>query len=66
MTGSDLITELDGKTLYDPLLIPKNMLRETEDVFLDGLTLFDVERTLGVRIRTFSDGAEFISCLFEE
>ena len=66
VTGSDLITKLDGKTLYDPLLIPKNMLRETEDVFLDGLTLSDVERSLGVRIRTFSDGAEFISCLFEE
>ena len=66
VTGSDLITELKGKVLSDPLLIPKNMLRETEDVFLDGLTLSDVERALDRRIRTFSDGAEFISCLFEE
>ena len=66
VTGSDLISALQGKRLSDPLLIPKNMLKETEDVFLDGLTLSDVERTLGVRIRTFSDGTEFISCLFEE
>ena len=66
VTGSDLITELRGKTLFDPLLIPKNMLRETEDVFLDGMTLSEVEETLGVSIRTFSDGTELISRLFEE
>lgn len=66
VTGSDLIAELSGKPLSDPLLIPKNMLRETEDVFLDGMTLAAVEEALGVRIRTFSDGTELISCLFEE
>lgn len=66
VTGSDLLTELNGKTLLSPLLIPKNMLRETEDVFLDGKTLSEVEKTLGVRIRTFSDGTELISCVFEE
>lgn len=66
VTGSDLKTELSGKDLSDPLLIPKNMLRETEDVFLDGMTLRDVEAALGVRIRTFADGTELISCLFEE
>ena len=66
VTGSDLITELAGKPLSDPLLIPSNMLRETEDVFLDGMTLKQTEDNLGVRIRTFSDGTELISCLFEE
>ena len=66
VTGSDLLTELTGKTLSDPLLIPKNMLRETEDVFLDGMTKDDIERALGVHIRTFSDGTELISCVFEE
>ena len=66
VTGSDLLTELSGKALSDPLLIPKNMLRETEDVFLDGMTLADVESALGVSIRTFADGTELISCLFEE
>ena len=66
VTGSDLISELNGKTLSDPLLVPKNMLRETEDVFLDGMKLSDVESALGVLIRPFADGTELISCLFEE
>lgn len=66
VTGSDLVAALFGKPLSDPLLIPKNMLRETDDVFLDGMTLSAVEAKLGVRIRTFSDGTELISCLFEE
>ena len=66
VTGMDLLSELSGKDLTDPLLIPKNMLRETEDVFLDGMTLSEVESGLGVSIRTFADGTELISCLFEE
>lgn len=66
VTGSDLLKELTGKTLTDPLLIPHNMLRETEDVFLDGMTLAEVEAALGVSIRTFCDGTELISQLFEE
>lgn len=66
VTGSDLIEELRNKPLIAPLLIPKNMLRETEDVFLDGMTLSDVESQLNVPIRTFADGTELISCLFEE
>lgn len=66
VTGSDLIAALSGKALSAPLLIPHNMLRETENVFLDGMTLHDVERALGVPIRSFTDGTEFISCLFEE
>ena len=66
VTGSDLIEELSGKPLQSPLLIPKNMLRETENVFLDGMTLSDAEQKLGTRIRAFSDGTELISYLFEE
>lgn len=66
VTGSDLVEELSGKPLSDPLLIPKNMLRETEDVFLDGMTLSEAEAKLGIRIQTFSDGTQLISRLFEE
>lgn len=66
VTGQDLIAELKDKPLSDPLLIPHNMLRETEDVFLDDMRVSDVERTLGVTIRSFSDGTELISELFEE
>ncbi len=66
VTGKDLIEELQGKPLSDTLLIPHNMLRETEDVFLDGMTRNDVEQALHVSIRSFRDGTELISELFEE
>ena len=66
VTGQDLIEELRDKPLSDPLLIPHNMLRETEDVFLDGMKLSEVSEALGISIRSFSDGTELISELFEE
>jgi len=66
VTGGDLIAELSGKSLSAPLLLPHNMLRETEDVFLDGKTVKDVEAALHVPIRTFGDGTELIMRLFEE
>ena len=66
VTGSDLVTVLSGKAIDGPLLIPHNMLRETEDVFLDGMTLSDVSRALGTDIRSFADGTELITRLFEE
>lgn len=66
VTGSDLIAELTGKPIGATLLIPQNMLRAQEDVFLDGMTVKDVESALQVRIRTFGDGTELISLLFEE
>ena len=66
VTGKDLIDELSTKPLSDPLLIPHNMLRETENVFLDGMTLSEAEHALEVRIRSFQDGEELISELFEE
>ena len=66
VTGSDLIAALKDKPLTAPLLIPHNMLRETEDVFLDGMTLKDVETALNIPIRPFADGTAFISRVFEE
>jgi len=66
VTGSDLVAELKDQPLNDELLIPQNMLRETEDVFLDGMTLTEAENSLRVRIKPFSDGTELISYLFKE
>ena len=37
VTGKDLIAQLKGRDLGERLLIPINMLRHGEDVFLDGL-----------------------------
>lgn len=50
ITGGDLIRQLRGKELGTRLLIPSNMLRSGEQVFLDNITVEDVERELGVPV----------------
>lgn len=65
VTGQDLVYELSDKRLKDTLLIPGNMLREREDVFLDGMTVRDLEKALTVSVRTFTDGWDLVRLLFE-
>ena len=50
ITGQDLIAQLKGKELGQHLLIPSNMLRAGEQVFLDDVTLSQVEEALGVPV----------------
>ena len=50
ITGQDLIKQLAGKDLGERLLIPCNMLRQGEEVFLDDVTVTEAERILGVPI----------------
>ncbi|MBE6949674.1 MAG: DUF512 domain-containing protein [Ruminococcaceae bacterium] len=50
VTGGDLINQLRGKQLGEKLLIPQNMLRHGEGVFLDDVTLEDVERELNIKV----------------
>ena len=66
VTGQDLCEELCDKPLEKTLLIPGNMLRAKEDVFLDGMTVSDVESALHVRIVPVSDGADLVRKLFED
>src|SRR5699024_12779905 len=44
ITGQDLIAQLKDQPLGETLLLPCNMLREGENVFLDDVTVEDVER----------------------
>ncbi len=65
LTGRDIINQLREKPLGEELLIPKNTLRYTEDVFLCGTTLAELEGALGVKVRvTDNDGYDFISAVF--
>lgn len=48
ITGGDLMEQMKERILGERLLIPCNMLRVDEDVFLDDYTLADVEKTLQV------------------
>ena len=48
ITGQDLIGSLRGQELGQRLLLPDNMLRYHENVFLDDVTIEQVEDALGV------------------
>lgn len=64
VTGGDLVAQLMGVQSADPLLIPRTMLRENDEVFLDGMTLQAAEKVLKRRIRPVADGADMIEILF--
>lgn len=71
ITGQDLIKQLKerkdrGEYLGDVLQIPSNMLRMGEQVFLDDLTVEDVERELGMNVVAVeSGGREFIEAVLD-
>ena len=46
LTGQDLLAQLTGKELGDALLLPCNMLRSGEEVFLDDMTVGELEKAL--------------------
>ena len=50
ITGQDLIAQLKGKPLGQRLLIPCNMLRNEEDIFLDDVSISDAELALQVQV----------------
>ena len=59
VTGGDLISQLKGRSLGERLLIPQNMLRAGDSIFLDDVTVSDVSRALGVPVVIVGqDGAE--------
>ena len=61
ITAQDLIAQLKGRELGEELLLPCNMLRSGEDVFLDDLTVADVEKALQTKLRIVeSDGCDFV------
>lgn len=61
ITAQDLIAQLKGQELGEELLLPCNMLRSGEEVFLDDLTVADVEKALQIKIRIVeSDGCDFV------
>ena len=68
VTGQDLIAQLQeqqgGETLGESLLVPANMLRSGEQVFLDDVTVQDVERALGIPVTVIEpDGGSFVEAL---
>ena len=65
VTGGDLIDQLRGKDLGQRLLIPVNMLRHGQDVFLDDVTVAQVEEALGVPVTPVNqDGFDLCDAIF--
>lgn len=46
VTGSDIVKQLEGIDLGDRVYIPQNMLKSDEDIFLDDMTLKELENKL--------------------
>lgn len=64
LTGQDIRDQLLGKDLGERLLLPENVLRSGERVFLDDLTVEDLEKALQVKIDIVkSNGCGFINAI---
>ncbi|MDD6735169.1 MAG: DUF512 domain-containing protein [Clostridiales bacterium] len=61
VTAGDIIRTLEGEPKFDELIIPDCMLRDGEDIFLDNITLDELEERLGMPVTpTPNDGYIFI------
>lgn len=64
ITGTDLIDQLKGKALGEKLLLPCNMFRSGEEVFLDDITLSELNEALQVETYIVkSSGRDFIEAV---
>ncbi len=64
LTGQDILAQLRDKPLGRRLLLPRNVLRSGETVFLDDLTLEELKNTLQVEINIVkSSGYDFIDAV---
>lgn len=66
LTGQDLLEQLKEKDLGECLLLPCNLLRSGEDVFLDDIRVKELENQFQTPIRIVEeDGADFVAAVLE-
>lgn len=67
LTGSDLMDQLSNKELGNELLLPGVMFKAEEAVFLDDVTLEELENTLQVKVNIVkSSGQDFLNSVIGE
>ena len=67
LTGQDIMAQLKDKDMGEKLLLPQNVLKNGEPVFLDDYTLDYVEKALQVRIDIVkSSGRDFIEAILSD
>ncbi len=67
LTGQDIARQLKGKSLGEFLLLPCNLLRDGENVFLDDMTVEQLEKELGVPVKIVEEhGRDFAAAVLKE
>ena len=67
LTAQDIISQLKDKPLGDALLLSTSMFKTNTDIFLDDMTISDVENALGVKvIVTENDGYDLLDKILHE
>ncbi len=66
LVGRDIVEQLKGKNLPEYMIITNSMLRHDEDIFLDNMTISDVEKALNIKIKSVNnDGFELFDALVD-
>lgn len=64
IVGRDILNRLKGEPLGEKLVLPRTMLREFGDVFLDNMTVSELSGKLGVPVQiSAADGEGFVKAL---
>lgn len=58
VTGGDLIAQLKGRELGEMLFIPSSMLRFENDIFLDDVSVEEVERELNISLKAVNNNGD--------
>lgn len=67
LTGQDICAQLKDKSLGSRLLIPTNTLKSGETVFLDDMTVKDLENNLQIKaVIVKSNGVDFVKAVLGE
>lgn len=67
LTGRDIIAQLKDQELGSVLLLPQNVLRSGEDVFLDDVTVKQMESALQVPVDIVkSSGQDFVDAIVDQ
>ena len=61
LTGNDIIDQLKGKAIGSGIFIPECMLKRDERIFLDNVTVDQLEKELGVKVTICKeDGSDLV------
>lgn len=63
LTATDIIEQTKDNLRYKNVILPSTVLKEFEDVFLDGITVKSFEKTLGCKTLISTGGESFVKIL---